>query len=62
MTPTTTAMTVATTPARNATTIVLRPPTSSWDRTSCWTWVVPSQCAADGGCGVPLAARSADGS
>src|SRR4029077_3540774 len=25
--------------------------TSSWDSTSCWTWVVPSQCAADGGSG-----------
>src|SRR3984893_11097612 len=29
-----------------------RPPASSWDSTSCWTWVVPSQCAADGGSGV----------
>ena len=34
--------------------IVLRPPTSSWDSTSCCTWVVPSQCAAEGGIGVPL--------
>ncbi len=34
--------------------MVLRPPASSWDSTSCCTWVVPSQCAADGGIGVPL--------
>src|SRR5258708_14333228 len=37
----------------SATRIVLRPPTSNWDSTSCCTWVVPSQCADDGGCGKP---------
>ena len=45
---------MATTPATSETRIVLRPPTSSWDSTSCCTWVVPSQCAAEGGIGVPL--------
>ena len=53
-TPTTTDSTVAASPARNATRIVLRPPASSWENTSCCVWVVPSQCAADGGCGTPL--------
>ena len=53
---------MATTPARNATRNVLRAPVSSWENTSCWTWVVPSQCAADGGCGTPLVVdRLADG-
>ena len=53
---------MAITPATKATTIVLRLPTSSWDSTSCWTWVVPSRCAADGACGTPFVVdRLADG-
>ncbi len=47
----TTDSTVATSPATNATRTVLRPPASSWENTSCCCWVVPSQCAADGGSG-----------
>ena len=54
LTPTSTDSTVAAIPARNATRIVLRPPASSCENTSCCVWVVPSQCAADGGCGTPL--------
>ena len=53
-TPITTDKMVAAIPARNATRIVLRPPASSCENTSCWVWVVPSQCAADGGCGTPF--------
>jgi hypothetical protein len=45
---------VATRPAMMATSIVLRPPTRSWDSRSCWVCVVPSQCAAEGGCGTPF--------
>ena len=61
-TPITTDRMVAAIPARSATRIVLRPPASSWENTSCWTWVVPSQCAEDGGCGTPLVVdRLADG-
>src|SRR5215471_6704522 len=33
---------------------MLRPPTSNWENTSCCNCVVPSQCAADGGCGTPF--------
>ncbi len=51
VTPITTDSTVAASPARNATSMVLRPPASSWDSTSCCCWVVPSRCAADGGSG-----------
>ena len=46
--------TVATAPAMKATSTVLRPPASSWENTSCCSCVVPSRCAALGGCGVPL--------
>src|SRR5580658_8231747 len=54
VTPNSTASTVAAAPATSETMIVLRPPASSWERTSCCTCVVPSQCAAEGGIGVPL--------
>ncbi len=54
LTPITTDRMVAAIPARNATRIVLRPPASSCENTSCCVWVVPSQCAADGGWGTPL--------
>src|SRR6202042_3996742 len=42
---------VAISPATKATRTVLRPPHRSGENTSCGCWVVPSQCAAEGGCG-----------
>ncbi len=63
LTPITTERMVAAIPDSSATRIVLRAPTSSWEKMSCWVCVVPSQCAADGGCGVPFVVdRLAEGS
>jgi hypothetical protein len=50
MTPTVIAMSVAMIAARNPTTITPRVPWMTWLSTSSPMCVVPSQCAADGGC------------
>src|ERR1700729_2899693 len=55
-TPTMTASAVATTPTMTASSRVSLMPTKSWDSTSWPLFVVPSRCAASGGCSERLGA------